>query len=67
MSRMVEGIFFKFGMCPFLNTFIVNLVPFGLDVAEQHMRENCDFVLPVNILIMVLHTPLDLATHYFMS
>jgi len=52
ISGMAEGIFFKFGMWPSLSegTSIVNLMPFGSDITELHMCENCDFVLPVNIL-----------------
>ena len=29
----------------------VNLVPFGEDIMELRMRENRDFIVPVNILI----------------
>jgi len=36
-------------------TFIVNLVPFRSDTTELRMRENRDFVVPVNILIPFAH------------
>ena len=35
----------------------VNLVPFGEDITELRICENCDFVVPVNILTMFVHAP----------
>ena len=47
-------------------TSIVNLVPFGSDIMELWMRQNCDFAVPVNILtpfacapFLELHVCLD--------
>ena len=48
---MAERIFFKFGMWPpwVEGISIVNLVPFELDITELQMRENRNFIVPVNI------------------
>ena len=59
-SRMVEQIFFRFGI--WLSLSEVNLVPFGLNITKLHICENCDFVAPVNILT-ILHTPYFLGQH----
>jgi len=42
----------------------VNLVPFGLAITELQMRENRDFVVPVNILTPFARAP---TTHYRVS
>jgi len=40
----------------------VNLALFGLDITELQMRENRDFVVPVNILTPLTHAPFSWAT-----
>ena len=42
----------------------VNLVPFGEDIMELKIRENHDFVVPVNILIPFVHTTCIWATRH---
>ena len=38
------------------STSTVNLVPFGLGITELQMHENCEFVVPVNILTLFVRT-----------
>ena len=42
----------------------VNLVPFGEDITELWMRENCDFVVPVNMLTPFVHAPFSWAARH---
>jgi len=42
----------------------VNLVPFGEDIAELRIGENCDFVVPVNILTPLVHTLFSTAAQH---
>ena len=44
--------------------FIVNLVPFGEDITEPRMCENCDFAVPVDILTLFVHTPFSWSTQH---
>ena len=39
----------------------VNLVPFGEDIKELQMQENCEVVAPVNILTLFIHAPFSWA------
>ena len=51
---MAGGVFFnlEYG----IPSSIVNMVPFGLDITDLHLCENRNFVLPVNILTLFVHT-----------
>ena len=42
----------------------VNLVPFGSGIMELLMRENLDFVVPVNILTPFAHAPFSWAAQH---
>ena len=40
----------------------VNLALFGLDITQLRMRENCDFVVPVNMPTLFACAPFSWAT-----
>jgi len=42
----------------------VNLVPFGSAITELQMRENRDFVVPVNMLTLFVHAPFSWAARH---
>ena len=42
----------------------VNLVPFGLGITELRMREDSDFVVPVNILTPFARAPFSWAARH---
>jgi len=41
-----------------------NLVPFGWDITELRLCENCDLDVPVNILTPFVHAPFSWATQH---